>query len=80
MRFFVYAPLIGAAIASPTPLSQRFPTRSFPDDTLERRAHVNTARANAVKQMFQIGYSGYQKYAFPMDQLEPVTNQGFNPR
>ncbi|KAK3381543.1 glycoside hydrolase [Podospora didyma] len=35
---------------------------------------VNKARANAVKQSFQISWNGYYKYAFPHDSLRPVTN------
>jgi mannosyl-oligosaccharide alpha-1,2-mannosidase len=37
--------------------------------------HVNwAARANAVKQAFVHAYHGYETYAFPEDELLPLTN------
>ena len=37
--------------------------------------HIDwTARANAVKQAFAYAYHGYETYAFPEDELLPVTN------
>jgi mannosyl-oligosaccharide alpha-1,2-mannosidase len=72
--------LASAALAVPAKLDKRTPTRSYEGDTLERRYAVNSARADAVKQTFQIGWDGYYQYAFPMDQLSPVTNVGTNPR
>lgn len=38
------------------------------------------ARAEAVKEAFEFAWAGYYKYAFPNDQLEPVTNTATNPR
>jgi mannosyl-oligosaccharide alpha-1,2-mannosidase len=35
------------------------------------------ARAAAVKEAFQFAWDGYYKYAFPHDELRPVTN-GFS--
>jgi len=32
------------------------------------------ARANAVKQAFAHAYHGYETYAFPQDELLPLTN------
>lgn len=34
-----------------------------------------TARADAVKEAFLFAWDGYMKYAFPHDELRPVTNQ-----
>jgi len=37
--------------------------------------HIDwTVRANAVKQAFAHAYHGYEKYAFPEDELLPLTN------
>ena len=80
MRFFAYAPLLVAALASPPDLEKRSATRIYPEDSLERRSLANKARADAVRQMYRIGWDGYYKYAFPKDQLQPVTNTGYNPR
>jgi hypothetical protein len=53
------------------------------DRGLEKRSitfNVNQARANAVKEAFSFGWSGYYKYAFPHDQLNPQTNSFSDPR
>ena len=41
---------------------------------------LNRQRADAVKQTFQIAWDGYYKYAFPNDELHPVSNSFGNPR
>ncbi|KAK0707508.1 glycoside hydrolase family 47 protein [Lasiosphaeris hirsuta] len=41
---------------------------------------VNQARADAVKQAFQISWDGYYKYAFPHDSLRPVNNTYYDDR
>lgn len=41
---------------------------------------TNQARADAVKQTFQISWDGYYQYAFPGDSLLPVTNTFENDR
>lgn len=38
------------------------------------RRDTEIARANAVKQAFQIAWDGYYAHAFPHDQLHPVDN------
>lgn len=37
-------------------------------------AVLNQHRADAVKSAFQIAWDGYKEYAFPHDELHPVTN------
>lgn len=37
-------------------------------------------RANAVKEAFQHAWDGYKKYAFPHDELHPVSNGYGNSR
>lgn len=59
-----------------TPLRNR-------EENLEPRAInyvVNQDRADAIKEAFLVGWDGYYKYAFPHDQLEPVTNGYTDPR
>ena len=80
MRALAVLCLASAALAAPAPLKKRTPTRSYPDDPLERRQEVNAARASAVAETFRIGWNGYYEYAFPNDELEPVTNTAINPR
>jgi hypothetical protein len=64
----VFIASIGLIKASPLPKQ---------DDNLKPRAityQVNQARANEIREDFLIGWYGYYKYAFPHDQLKPVTN------
>ena len=42
-----------------------------------RGREENQERAAAVKEAFQFAWDGYYKYAFPHDELHPVTN-GFS--
>lgn len=44
------------------------------------RQEDGTARAAAVKEAFQFAWNGYYKYAFPHDELRPVTNGFTNSR
>ena len=37
-------------------------------------------RAQAVIDTFRISWDGYRQYAFPMDELRPVSNNGSNSR
>ena len=37
-------------------------------------SELNQFRANAVKEAFQHAWDGYYEYAFPHDELHPVTN------
>lgn len=41
---------------------------------------VNNHRADAVKDAFLFGWNGYYEYAFPHDELLPVTNGYSDPR
>ncbi|KAJ5388399.1 Glycoside hydrolase family 47 [Penicillium cosmopolitanum] len=41
---------------------------------LLREPETNQAKANAVKEAFQHAWDGYMKYAFPHDELTPVSN------
>jgi mannosyl-oligosaccharide alpha-1,2-mannosidase len=73
-----------AAPASNAPYPKRDESASFPmmRSPNSRRGNQDQSqqRADAVKETFQIAWDGYYKYAFPQDELEPLTNQGFNPR
>jgi mannosyl-oligosaccharide alpha-1,2-mannosidase len=78
MRFFAYTPLLATVLASPSNHQSRLPTSV--KKVSASNSTVNQDRANAVKDMFQIGWDGYYQYAFPKDQLRPVNNSGYNPR
>lgn len=49
--------------------------------TIRRRAHqTNQEKADAVKEAFKFAWDGYRKYAYPNDELRPVTNTPANSR
>lgn len=58
--------LAGSALAYPHPDT----------DAILRRQSDSTSqqRANAVAEAFQHAWDGYMKYAFPHDELHPVSN------
>lgn len=58
--------LTGSALAYPYPET----------DAILRRQSTSTSqqRADAVKEAFQHAWDGYMKYAFPHDELHPVSN------
>lgn len=56
--------LAGSAAAFPYPETE----------TVLRRQSENQEKANAVKEAFQHAWDGYTKYAFPHDELRPVSN------
>jgi mannosyl-oligosaccharide alpha-1,2-mannosidase len=55
--------LVGSAIAYP-----------YEGGALLRRDSDSQAKADAVKEAFQHAWDGYSKYAFPHDELHPVSN------
>lgn len=42
--------------------------------TYDASSAQSQKRANAVKEAFQFAWDGYYQYAFPHDELHPVTN------
>ncbi|KAK0617262.1 glycoside hydrolase family 47 protein [Immersiella caudata] len=71
-----------AAVATEKPPPQRRDHR--PRDTTARydppKHVVHAARADAVRQAFQVSWDGYYKYAFPHDSLRPTTNSYLDDR
>ena len=59
--------LSAAALAAPAP---NLRCRATPPDN----STVNAQRAAAVKEAFQFAWDGYYKYAFPHDELHPISN------
>jgi hypothetical protein len=52
-------------------------THDHSKDRIGSRANdavLNQHRADAVKSAFQVAWDGYKEYAFPHDELHPVTN------
>lgn len=53
-------------------------TVAFPygnvEAVLRREPETNQQKADAVKEAFQHAWDGYVKYAFPHDELTPVSN------
>jgi mannosyl-oligosaccharide alpha-1,2-mannosidase len=78
-RFMIAAPLL--ALLSPTVFGI-----PYSKDNLKRQGtrpddHVlNRQRADAVKEAFTYAWDGYYKYAFPNDELNPVSNGFSNSR
>lgn len=56
--------LAGSALAYPYP----------ENDAVLRGQSTNQQKADAVKEAFQHAWDGYMKYAFPHDELHPVSN------
>lgn len=50
-----------------------------PQRCVPKQEH-SAARAAAVKEAFEFAWEGYYKYAFPHDELRPVTNGFTNSR
>ena len=55
--------LVGSAVAYP-----------HEPNPILRRDPENQAKADAVKEAFQHAWDGYIKYAFPHDELHPMSN------
>ncbi|KAF2845871.1 glycoside hydrolase family 47 protein [Plenodomus tracheiphilus IPT5] len=64
---------LASALPSNTPQDLHF-------DGTVRRQEENVDRAQAVIDTFRISWEGYYKYAFPNDELKPVTNGFSNSR
>lgn len=67
------ASLVLAGIASISSLT----TASPQAQTQINAAETPQQRAQAVKEAFEFAWDGYTKYAFPNDELKPVSN-GFD--
>lgn len=65
--------LLAAALPSNTPQDLRF-------SSTIRRQDENIDRAQAVVESFKVSWEGYYQYAFPNDELKPVTNSFSNSR
>lgn len=61
-------PLVLGLVGSSTAYPYREP------EVILRRKAENQAKADAVKEAFQHAWNGYVKYAFPHDELHPVSN------
>lgn len=73
---------LGAALL---PLILALPPNSPVDlisEDVERRAYKaeQAERAQAVVDTFKLSWEGYYQYAFPNDELKPVTNNFSNSR
>jgi mannosyl-oligosaccharide alpha-1,2-mannosidase len=67
------------------PSTLALPTNDVSDlfvaEAVEKRQYAATEdRAQAVIDTFKISWDGYYKYAFPNDELNPVTNNFSNSR
>lgn len=59
--------LLGTAVAHPYYAQQ--------EGQVQRRQDAQASqRAEAVREAFQFAWNGYYRYAFPHDELHPVTN------
>jgi len=67
------AGLVSQAVALPTSDGSKPYNSAVPTDEAE-------ARATAVKEVFQTAWDGYYQYAFPNDELSPVSNTSSNSR
>jgi hypothetical protein len=75
----VLALLPTITVADPTNLSGR--SKSFVEDEIGTcQTSKSKQRANAVKKAFEFAWDGYYQYAFPNDELHPVSNTSGNSR
>ena len=78
MRFTSYLLVASAAVTTITalPVSEGLPSESG----RKPKYTPNQARADAVQEAFVHAWTGYKKYAFPNDELHPVSNGFGNSR
>lgn len=50
------------------------------DDVQKRLNDDNAEKAQQVKDAFQFAWDGYYKYAFPHDEIRPLSNGTSDPR
>lgn len=50
------------------------PALAYPHPGVFKRGSPNPTRAAAVKAAFQTSWNGYRQFAFPHDDLHPVSN------
>ncbi|CAE7013269.1 hypothetical protein CFE70_002346 [Pyrenophora teres f. teres 0-1] len=57
-------------------------TLAFPSHAAQDVSRISSPeeRAQGVVDAFRVSWDGYYKYAFPMDELQPVSNNGSNSR
>lgn len=75
-RFLLAIPVV--ALLSLTALA--FPYEKPEPQKRADNHTLNRERADAVKEAFTFAWDGYYKYAFPNDELHPVTNGFTNSR
>lgn len=80
----LYTSLFSTALAVPTyrenPLRHLETALVTGDSSGDTADFTDADRAQAVKDGFNFAWNGYMKYAFPHDQLRPVTNTFSDPR
>lgn len=76
MRIFTYSSFLAVLVQ----LCLSAPFLEIPLGQTQERRDVNEDRAAAVKEAFQFAWNGYFAYAFPSDELLPVTNKSGNSR
>jgi mannosyl-oligosaccharide alpha-1,2-mannosidase len=69
LTFFALTTAVASALPS-----------NIPENLRSRRHEAAEERAQAVKDAFRVSWDGYYTYAFPMDELRPVSNNGSNSR
>ncbi|KUJ20463.1 glycoside hydrolase [Mollisia scopiformis] len=67
--------LFSTSLAIPQPANLNLPRQDRPDNHT-----LNRERADAVKAAFVYAWDGYYKYAFPNDELHPISNSFSNSR
>lgn len=79
LAFFALTTAVASALPSNIPENLRARRNEAPRSSLHRLSSAEE-RAQAVKDVFRVSWDGYYTYAFPMDELLPVTNNGSNSR
>jgi mannosyl-oligosaccharide alpha-1,2-mannosidase len=74
--------ILSLVSALPLNIPVDLPRRQYevPSPTYDSAPSSPDQRAQAVVDTFRTSWDGYRKYAFPMDELRPVSNNGSNSR
>lgn len=82
-RLAVFALTAAVASALPSNIPVDLPKRQYETPPLPKYSPAPltpTERAQGVVDAFRVSWDGYYKYAFPMDELRPLSNNGSNSR
>lgn len=79
-RFPSWATVVAVVLPCTSALPANVPVDLPVESNAKRQYGAPVDRAQAVVDTFKLSWEGYYKYAFPNDELKPVTNSFSNSR